>query len=98
MSVQEGRQEQMEEWRTYEQICLEPLDLHDVLLDERPLGHPLVNLGLVLDPRRPGGVVDRGQRLLEVRPRRRDGGDDPRLGLSSERVLQQSSKFGLSVA
>lgn len=53
---------------THEQVCLELLNLDDVLLDERALGHPLVDLWPVHDARRPGRVAERRLGLFKVGP------------------------------
>ena len=91
-----AEEKEKERLETHQQIRLQPLNLHHVLLDQGSFGHPLVDLGLVLDPRRSRRVVDGREGLLQVGPRGRDGGDQTGLGLSSERVLEESGEFGFS--
>ena len=74
----------------------ERLDLR-LQLSDHLLVRVLVAADRVLDALGSVGVLERGHGLLDVVVGGRDGGEHERGGVTSERLLQQSGEFGISI-
>mmetsp|Transcript_10075 Transcript_10075/g.45647 ORF Transcript_10075/g.45647 Transcript_10075/m.45647 type:complete len:453 (-) Transcript_10075:786-2144(-) len=75
----------------------EALNLLLQILEQRVFGHPLVDLGLVLDALGAVRVLERLERLLRRVRRRGHRGDDARLALAPERVAKEPGELRVPV-